>query len=182
MSSVERINRAARSYSSQELWAALMLQVRFNHFSGTEIIEDLYSHSYLWSSFIFTRPVYTPDTTGLGIRNLTEILLQMAQRLSSFSNSYAADTLYLLAHRDTSAISTLLSLGEKWQADSVEVIDGNNNKYSRQLQRQLARKLKRNCQRELEAKSIDGLVICYWWDRSDLLCQPNNRTTTNKFN
>ena len=180
MSSVERINRAACSYSSQELWAALTSQVRFNHFSGTEVVGDLYSHSHLWSSFVFTRPVYTPDTTGLGIRNLTELLLDMAQRHSSSQNSYAADTLYLLVHRDTSAISTLLSLGQKWQSDSVEIIDGNDDKYSHQIRRKLARKLKRN--RGLEAKSVDELVICYWWDRSDLLCQPNNRTTTNKFN
>ena len=96
MSSVERINRAARSYTAQELWAALASQVRFRNFTGAEVVEDLYDPPHLWSSFVFTRPVYTPDLTGLGIRNQVDLLLDLAQRPLSSSNSYVADTLYPL--------------------------------------------------------------------------------------
>ena len=64
----------AESYATQELWAALTWQRRFDNFDGEVMVTDLAKYSDLWSSFLFTRPVYTPDPTGLKITNLTEIL------------------------------------------------------------------------------------------------------------
>ena len=166
MSSLERINRTAEFYSSQELWAALTYQVRFNSFSGTEVVKDLYDHSQLWSSFVFTRPVYTPDPTGLGIRNQIDLLLDMVPSHSSDRHSYVADTLYLLAVENTQAISTLLSLGQKWQTDSIEVFKQDSSQRASRLQQQLARRLKRSLYIDPSSDAFDGVVISYWWDRS----------------
>jgi len=166
MSSLERINRAAESYSSQELWAALLCQVRFNSFSGTEVVKDLCNHSQLWSSFVFTRPVYTLDTTGLGIRNQIDLLLDMASNSSSDRHSYVADTLYILAVENDSAVSTLLSLGQKWQADSVEVFKQDSSQRASRLQQQLAKRLRRSLYISPSLDPFDAVVISYWWDRS----------------
>lgn len=164
------------SYSTQEIIAALIWQRRFNHFDGEVVVKDLAKYSAFWSSFVFTRPVYIPDATGLGMRNLVEILRQMAQtqQRSSFDNSYLADTLYVLARQDAATITQLLSLGKKWQADSVELIDSERTTYSRRLQQQLARRLKRSLLVGSDRQKVDGVVICFWWDRSEFieqLCQ-----------
>ena len=145
-------------YPTQALQGALVWQRQFGNFNGKLVIEDLASCCDLWSSFVFTRPVYTADLTGLGIINQVDLLLDLAQRPLSSSNSYVADTLYLLAKGNSSTVSTLLSLGEKWQADSIEIIDGRQTRNQERLNRQLARRLRRS--------NVDAVVICYWWDRS----------------
>ena len=229
MLNLVNVSRIA-SYSTQEIVASLVYRRRFNSFNGEAVVTDLARYSNLWSSFWFTRPVYTPDTTGRGIRNLVEMLLQMAssqQRWSlkrgqraegrgqmffgqfrdlnpfstpssakeegegnqineveekpsavchppsafrseaTLNNSYMADTLYVLASKDDAVVSQLISLGEKWQADSIELIDGDRTYYSRRLQQQLAKRLKQSLYIELEQLHVDAVVISFWWDRSE---------------
>ena len=169
MLNLVNVSRIA-GYSTQEIVASLVYRRRFNSFDGEVVVTDLARYRDLWSSFWFTRPVYTPDTTGRGIRNLVEMLLQIAssQQRWSLNNSYMADTLYVLAQKDDAVVSQLISLGEKWQADSIELIDGDRHNYSRRLQQQLAKRLKQSLYVETNRSHMDAVVICYWWDRSSM--------------
>ena len=71
-----------------------------------------------------------------------------------------ADTLYVLAPKDPAIGSQLISLGEKWQADSIELIDGDRHNYSRRLQQQLAKRLKQSLYVETNRLHMDAVVIC----------------------
>ena len=84
MLNLVNVSRIA-SYSTQEIVASLVYRRRFNSFDGEVVVTDLARYRDLWSSFWFTRPVYTPDTTGRGIRNLVEMLLQMASSQQRWS-------------------------------------------------------------------------------------------------
>jgi len=46
---LNKIQLIARSYSLQELFAALVWQRQFNEFDGGEVITDLSHHSNLWA-------------------------------------------------------------------------------------------------------------------------------------
>ncbi len=165
-----KIQSIAESYSAQELFAALVWQRRFNQFNGEEVIVDLSNHPELWASFIFTKPIFAPDKDGLSFSGVIDVLLAMAnyrimaehRDVSSFI--YHADTLYLLTENQDTIVSQLMDLGKKWQADSVEVTDGNNADLGWKLQRRLRMRLEGALFGERVEQSRDAVVISYWWD------------------
>lgn len=165
-----KIQFIAQSYSAQELFAALVWQRRFNQFNGEEVIVDLASHSDLWASFLFTKPIFAPDQDGLSFSGVLDTLLAMANyRLMSehrdvSSFIYAADTLYILTENQDTIVSQLMDLGKKWQADSVEVTDGTNEDYGWKLQRRLRSRLEEALFVEPSEPSRDAAVVSYWWD------------------
>ena len=161
----------AQSYSSQELFAALLWQRQFNEFDGEEVITDLANHPNLWASFLFTKPIFAPDENGLSFGGLIDTLLAMANYRPMPETSiihfipYPADTLYILTENKDTTVSQLMDLGKKWRADSVDVNDSTNEAfiYNWRLKRGLTRlvgglfdeKVQRDC---------DAVVISYWWD------------------
>ena len=155
-----RIQALASANSAQELLSALLWQRQFSQFNGERILADLAQHPDLWASFLFTCPAYTPDKTGLSLKNTVRMLVELAS-----SNIYQADTLYLLAPQSDSILARLLELGKKWQADSVEVIDRNYPRGDRKLQQQLAKRLSgairiQGIQPNLHQNQSDGIVLC----------------------
>jgi hypothetical protein len=165
-----RIEKIARSYSAQELFAALVWQRRFNEFNGEEVITDLYHNSQLWASFLFTKPIFAPDTNELSFGGLLDTLLAMANYRPMPSRSmihfvaYPADTLFILTENQDIIVSQLMDLGKKWQADSVEITDGMNEDYGWRLQRQLKTQLEDGLSGKKNQRSCDAVVISYWWD------------------
>ncbi|WP_414755242.1 hypothetical protein [Anabaena sp. CCY 9910] len=160
------IQTIAQSYSPQELFAALVWQRRFNQFNGEKVITDLSQHPNLWSSFLFTKPIFAPDENGLSFGGVIDTLLAMANYRPMPETSiihfvaYPADTLYILSENQDTKVSQLLDLGKKWRADSVEVTDGTNEEYSFRLKRQLRTRLESNDVQHPR----DAVVVCYWWD------------------
>ena len=160
-------------YSVQEILAGLLWQGRFNNFDGSVVAQDLAQMPHLWSSFLFTLPIYTPDPAGLGIRYSIDILQAMANdlygvKVDRFNNfhSYHINTLYLLTQRDEGVISQLLDLGQKWQADTIEVIDGRDmgRMFEPQLQKRIRKKLAGSLSVESEASYCDAAIVSFWWD------------------
>lgn len=170
MLDLAKIQLIARSYSPQELFAALVWQRRFNEFDGEEVITDLSHHSSLWASFLFTKPIFAPDKDGLSFGGVIDTLMAMANYRPMPETSiihfvaYPADTLYILAQNQDTTVSQLLDLGKKWRADSVDVCDGSNEEYGWQLQRRLTARLAGGLYSDNVERDQDAVVISYWWD------------------
>ncbi len=170
MLEIEKIQSIAKSYSPQELFAALVWQRQFNQFDGEKVIRDLIDNSTLWSSFLFTKPIFAPDENGLSFSGLIDTLLAMAnyrpmppESIIHFV-SYPADTLYILTENQATIVSSLLDLGKKWRADTVDIIDGINEEYAFRLQRCLRARLTETLMSENKPYQRDAVVISYWWD------------------
>ena len=170
MLDLTKIQSIAQSYSPQELFAALVWQRQFNEFDGEEVITDLSHHSNLWLSFLFTKPIFAPDESGLSFNGLIDTLLAMANYRPMPETSiihfvaYPADTLYILTENQDTTVSQLLDLGKKWRADSVDVCDGTNEEYGLRLQRRLRTRLSGSLYGETVKSDRDAVVISYWWD------------------
>ncbi len=160
------IQLIAQSYSTQELFAALVWQRQFNAFNGEEVIRDLSKHSDLWVSFLFTKPIFTSDPDGLSFGGLVKTLLAMANYRPMPPESilhyvpYPADTLYILTPNQDTIVSQLMDLGKKWKADSVETMDSSNPDFGWRLKH----KLKKASPDQLEESDLDAIIISYWWD------------------
>lgn len=170
MLDLTKIQTIAQSYSPQELFAALVWQRKFNLFDGEEVITDLAARTDLWASFLFTKPMFAPDEHGLSFGGLIDTLLAMAnyrpmpERSIIHFVAYPADTLYVLTENQDTKVSELLDLGKKWQADSVEIIDGTNEDYSLRLKRRLRTRLEGSLLGEIFQQDSDAVIVCYWWD------------------
>ncbi|MCG6138565.1 MAG: hypothetical protein MET45_28770 [Nostoc sp. LLA-1] len=170
MLDLTKIQLIARSYSPQELFAALVWQRQFNRFNGEQVITDLASRTDLWASFMFTKPIFAPDETGLSFGGVIDTLLAMANYRPMPETSiihfvaYPADTLYILTQNQDTKVSQLLDLGKKWQADSVEITDGTNEEYAFRLQRQLKARLAGALWGEDVEHDSDAVIVTYWWD------------------
>jgi hypothetical protein len=170
MLDLAKIQLIAKSYSPQELFAALVWQRRFNEFDGEEVITDLSKHPSLWASFLFTKPIFAPDENGLSFGGVIDTLLAMANYRPMPETSiihfipYPADTLYILTENQDTIVSQLLDLGKKWRTDSVEVSDGSNEEYGLRLKRRLRGRLEGALWGEDVRQDRDAVVISYWWD------------------
>ncbi len=170
MLDLAKIQLIAKSYSPQELFAALVWQRRFNEFDGEEVITDIANHPSLWASFLFTKPIFAPDENGLSFGGVIDTLLAMANYRPMPETSiihfipYPADTLYILTENQDTIVSQLLDLGKKWRADSVEVSDGSNEEYGLRLKRRLRARLEGALWGEDVRQDRDAVVISYWWD------------------
>jgi len=170
MLDLAKIQLIAKSYSPQELFAALVWQRQFNEFDGEEVITDLSQHPSLWASFLFTKPIFAPDENGLSFGGVIDTLVAMANYRPMPEISiihfipYPADTLYILTENQDTIVSQLLDLGKKWRADSVEVSDGSNEEYGLRLKRRLRTRLEGALWGEDVRQDRDAVVISYWWD------------------
>ncbi|MBN3907138.1 MAG: hypothetical protein HWQ35_11420 [Nostoc sp. NMS1] len=170
MLDLTKIQLIAQSYSPQELFAALIWQRRFNQFDGEQVITDLCGHTDLWASFLFTKPIFAPDETGLSFGGVIDTLLAMANYRPMPETSiihfvaYPADTLYILSENQDTKVSKLLDLGKKWHADSVEITDGTNEEYSLKLQRRLRTRLQGALWGNNVQHDCDAVIVTYWWD------------------
>lgn len=166
MLDLTKIQSIARSHSPQELFAALVWQRQFNNFNGEEVITDLSQHSGLWMSFLFSKPIFTSDKDGLSFNGVIDTLLAMTNYRPMPPESiihyvpYPADTLYVLTYNQDTVVSQLIDLGKKWQADSVEAIDSENQDCGWRLKRRL-RAISLD---EPEASHRDAIIVAYWWD------------------
>jgi hypothetical protein len=172
MLNIEKIQTIAQSYTEQELFAALVLQRRFNEFNGEEIITDLAQNLHLWKSFLFSKPIYAPDKDGLSFNGLLETLLAMANYRPMPEHSilhfisYPADTLYILTENQDEIVSQLIDLGKKWQADDVSICDGNslNEEEEWEFRDYISLRLKRGLRGEDFKSDRDAAIVSYWWD------------------
>lgn len=170
MLDLAKIQTIAKSYSPQELFAALVWQRQFNQFHGEQVITDLSQHTDLWASFLFTKPIFAPDENGLSFGGVVDTLLAMANYRPMPETSiihfiaYPADTLYILAENQDTKVSQLLDLGKKWRADSVEVSDGTNEDYGWRLGRRLRTPLEGALWGEDVQQHRDAVIVSYWWD------------------
>ena len=155
-------------------------QRQFNNFDGEEVISDLSQHSGLWTSFLFSKPIFTSDKDGLSFNGVIDTLLAMANYRPMPPESiihfvpYPADTLYVLTYNQDTIVSQLVDLGKKWQADSVEVIDDNNPDCGWRLKHRLmmdnTNENRPSPQTSISKKasfdelSRDAVIIAYWWD------------------
>lgn len=168
MLNLDNVQSIAQSYTPQELFAALVWQRRFNEFDGQEIITDLAAHPHLWRSFLFTKPIYAPDESGLSFCGVVETLLAMANYRPMPETSmvqfipYPADTLYVLSENQDLIVSQLMDLGKKWRADSVDVSDGSSEEEDWEFQSYVALRLRRG----LRSKNLkrDAVILSFWWD------------------
>lgn len=178
MLDLAKIQSIAQSYSPQELFAALVWQRQFNNFNGEEVITDLSKCSGLWTSFLFTKPIFTSDKNGLSFNGVIDTLLAMANYRPMSPESivhfvpYPADTLYVLTYNQDTVVSQLMDLGKKWQADSVEVIDRSNPDCGWRLKHRL---MVENSDRHSQQTHVsekatrdesfrDAVIVAYWWD------------------
>ena len=170
MLNLTKIQTLAQEYSPQEIFAALVWQRQFNEFNGEEVIQDLSQNTHLWTSFLFTKPIFAPDEHGLSFGGLVDTLLAMANYHPMPEPSiihfipYPADTLYILTENQDTIVSQLLDLGKKWRADSVDITDGNNEEYGLRLRRRLQMRLQGGLESESCWEQRDAVVITYWWD------------------
>lgn len=174
MLNINRISRVASSYSPQELIAALVWQRQFNYFNGEEIITDLSEQPNLWRSFLFSGVVYAPkDQEIFSFACMISTLLAMANYRPVPEDSvsrlvaYPADTLYILTENREPTVTQLIDLGKKWQADTVEVVDGKNDEYGSYLQLRLRESLIDRNKSLLDPsnrKDKDAAIVVYWWD------------------
>lgn len=169
MLDLTKIQSIAKSYSPQELFAALVWQRQFNQFDGEEVITDLSGRTDLWASFLFTKPIFAPDENGLSFGGMIDTLLAMANYRPMPETSiihfvaYPGDALYILTENQDTKVSQLLDLGKKWRADSVEIIDGTNEDYSFRLKRRLRTRLE-GALWDNDVQHRDAAIVCYWWD------------------
>ena len=170
MLDLTKIQSIAKSYSPQELFAALVWQRQFNQFDGEEVITDLSGRTDLWASFLFTKPIFAPDENGLSFGGMIDTLLAMANYRPMPETStihfiaYPGDTLYILTENQDTKVSQLLDLGKKWRADSVEIIDSTNEDYSFRLKRRLRTQLEGALWGNDVQHDHDAVIVCYWWD------------------
>ena len=168
MFDLKKIQSLARSCEAQELIAALVWQRQFNEFNGEEVITDLYHHHNLWASFLFSKPIFAPDERGLSFSGMVQTLIAMANYrpmpTSNIIYNYAADTLYILTENRDTIVSSLVDLGKKWRADSVEVTNGKEEDCDWILQRRLRNSLDKSLSDEPIQTSRDAVVVTYWWD------------------
>ena len=173
MLDLDKIQHISRSYSSQELFASLVWQRQFNNFDGKQVIRDLSSHPNLWHSFLFSQSIYAPDKEGLSFACMITTLLAMANYRVVPETSmikfvaYPADTLYVLTENRSTMVSELVDLGKKWQADSVDIVDSNNEEYSGYVQFRLRESLAEKDKSLLSQSNLerlDAVVVAYWWD------------------
>ncbi|NER94535.1 MAG: hypothetical protein F6J86_11960 [Symploca sp. SIO1B1] len=170
MIDINKIEQIAASYSPQELFAALVWQRRFNEFDGPEVITDLANHSDLWESFLFTKPIYAPDKTGLSFNGVLETLLAMANYRPMPEHSmlhfipYPADTLYILSENQDIIVAQLMDLGKKWRADDVGVCDGNYEEEDWEFRDYISLRLRRALWGEDFKRDRDAVIVYYWWD------------------
>ena len=81
--------------------------------------------------------------------------------------AYPADTLYVLTENRSTIVSELIDLGKKWQADSVEIADSNNEEYGGYVQFRLRESLAEKDKTLLDQSNferLDAVVVAYWWD------------------
>lgn len=167
---LNKIQCIAQSYSAQELFAALVWQREFNRFDGKKVITDLSQHPELWSSFLFTKPIFAPDEHSLSFSGVIDTLIAMANYYPMPETSmihfipYPADTLYILTKNLDTIVSQLLDFGKKWQADSVEVSDETNELYGWRLKNRLRNRSEKSIFEQINSKAGDVVVIAYWWD------------------
>lgn len=174
MLDAQRIQTLAETYSAQEFFAALMWQRRFNEFEGPQVVRDLCNHSELWSSFLFSKPVYAPDKNGLSFNGVLDTLLAMANYRPMPETSmiqfvrYPADTLYVLTENRDIVVSQLLDLGKQWRADEVSVFTGAPEAEEEDWRfREYARM---RLEEGLWGESFgsrdekDGAIVSFWWD------------------
>ncbi len=173
MLDLNKIQHIAKSYSPQELFAALVWQRQFNNFDGEQVITDLSTNSDLWHSFLFAKAIYATDEEGLSFTCMVTTLLAMANhRLMPETSmiqftAYPADTLYILTENQNTLVSKLIDLGKRWRADSVEVIDSNNEEYGYFTQFKLRESLAEKEKTLLDQSNherLDAVVVAYWWD------------------
>jgi hypothetical protein len=172
MLDVEKIEAIAQASTPQELMAALVWQRRFNRFDGSAVITDLAQQPYLWKSFVFTKPIFAPDRDGLSLNGVLETLLAMANYRPMPETSlmhfvpYPADTLYLLTENQDVTVAQLMDLGQKWQADSVDVYSGNvaEGQEDWEFREYFAMRLKGGLRGKTLGDKFDAVLICYWWD------------------
>jgi len=172
MLDVEKVAATAEANSPQELVAALVWQRQFNQFDGQEVITDLAQHHQLWKSFLFTKPVFAPDRDGLSLNGVLTTLLAVANYRPMPETSmihfvpYPADTLYVLTENQDVTVAQLVDLGQKWQADIVEVYDDNvvEGEENWEFREYFAWKLKGGLRGKTFGDKYDAVLICYWWD------------------
>ncbi|MGK7947722.1 MAG: hypothetical protein AB4368_02660 [Xenococcaceae cyanobacterium] len=171
MIDLNKVKTLAESYSAQELFAALVYQRgKFNNFDGEEVITDLVNRPDLWCSFLFAKAIYAPDADGISFALLIDTLVAMAnhQIQPAFRNmlfiEYPADTLYILTENQDTKICRLLDFGKKWQADSVEVVDGNTEVDTEETKWRKYIRLNNTLFKESCWDRQDGVVVTYWWD------------------
>lgn len=171
MLDLEKIGAVAETYSPQELVAAMVWQRQFNEFDGKEVITDLSQNSNLWRSFLFTKPIYAPDKSGLSFCGVVDTLLAMANYRPMPETSmihfipYPADTLYILAENRDTVVAQLVELGKKWRADSVDICDGTNEEEEWKFQKYIQLRLEGALWGEkIGDLDSDAAVISYWWD------------------
>jgi hypothetical protein len=170
MLDVAKIELIAQSYSPQELFAALVWQRQFNQFDGQEVITDLIHQPALWKSFVFTKPIYAPDSGGLSFNGLLDTLLAMANYRPMPETSiihfipFPADTIYILAENQDVVVSQLLDLGKKWRADSVDVCDGSDKNEDWKFRDYVSIRLKEALWGEDSRQDKDAVIVSYWWD------------------
>lgn len=165
MLNLSKVQKIAESYFSQELFAALVWQRKFNDFDGEKVVTDLSKNPNLWKSFLFTRPIFPLDKDGINFIGMVDILVSMAschsvsiENIRSFA-AYPADTILVLAENKDTIVTQLMDFGKTWKADSVEIIDS-NNKECFMLEYRLKRALlsyEKNSRR-------DAVIVSYWWD------------------
>ncbi len=171
MLELTKVKTLAASYSAQEILAALVYQRgQFNNFDGEQVITDLANYPELWCSFLVTKAIYAPDPDGLSLVMLIDTLVAMAnhQIEPAVGNmlfiEYPADTLYILTENQDTKICHLLDWGKKWQADSVEVIDGNTEAETEETRWRQYLRLKNTLFKQSWRDRQDGVVVTYWWD------------------
>ena len=165
MLDLTKISKIAESYSSQELFAALVWQRKFNDFNGEKVIIDLSKNPTLWESFLFTKPIFTSDKDGINFVGMVDILVSMAnyrplplETIKSYA-AYPADTILVLTENKDTIVAQLMDLGKTWKADSVEVMDSDNQECLF-LKGHLKNAL---FDREKNSRR-DAIVVSYWWD------------------
>ncbi|WP_448560602.1 hypothetical protein [Trichothermofontia sp.] len=172
MLEVDGIQALAHAYSPQELFAALVWQRRFNQFDGPTIMTDLVNHLDLWESFLFMKPIYAPERDGLSFNGMVETLLAIANYRSMPASSmihfipYPADTLYILAENQDTIVAQLIDFGKKWEANCVDVWDGNNTGETEtwEFRDYVSIRLRQGLWGEGFKRDRDAVIISYWWD------------------
>ena len=120
--------------------------------------------------FLFAKAIYASDQEGLSFAFMVTTLLAMANYRPMPETSmihfvaYPADTLYILTENQSTLVSKLIDLGRKWQADSVEVVDGNNEEYGSYTQFRLRKSLAEKEKTLLSQPNrdrLDAVVVTY---------------------
>ena len=176
MLDISRVDELARTYTPQEMFAAMVYQNHFNCMNGVEVITDLANNTDLWRSFIYGKPVYSQNDYGIGFSCQVQLLLHLANEEyitpppePFFSSNYPGDNLFILTEDDEEKISRLLALGDKWQLDETYVVKSCTfkNMYDPLepgLDVPRSFRLYKQLKSRDKTKMLDGVVVCMWWD------------------